>query len=500
MVDLASRANSLLEQLNWAVTALEKALVTPSEDCLGKLETNVDQLRCEWTSLLDDIAPFDRNKMRRVLGASKADCNAFIRSVVAFASLIQVVSRRIGDGVGLVWGRHLFGDRDFEIATFDPLDIELPDKAVKLLTPGICADVLGAVDELLMLVPARPYAHKTSIYRAISGICVAVGASVASEGLGFSLLDLTRVASILRVDETEVELMVGSRQLVSVPLWGGGRMYPDFQFDFANDQVLPSITVLLARTPESFKDWNLAIWLNKNHGMGVKWCQGQLEQRGLWTPNWAVASQSIFTGIERPSTHEVVKNTILHRVTRRGNTPFFFSTVQASSPGAAVAPAGRFDLPEASGQGSLYLSEDAVGAWAEALDREPVVTLGSIAHRERWELKPAQEHCIADLTNGGANIATWPFRADTQELAVFVSRQFSGLRVGLRVRSCSNAVVLFGKKGATLPAPAGVGLWASSKMPGLLDESLWVYLQERADVTAPFPTVLRRFPDDLRLS
>lgn len=500
MVDLAARANSLLDRLSFSVTALEDSLVRPSVDRLRVLETRVDALRHEWTSVLDDIAPFDNVEMRRVLNAPKEECNAFIRSVVAFASLIQVVSRKVGDGAGLVWGRHLFGDRDFEIATFEPLDIMLSDKAVRLLVPGICADVLGAVDELLTLAPARPYGHKDSVYRAIDGICAAVGASVKPAGLDFALLSASRVAAILRVDEIEIRRMAESRQVVSVPLWGGERMYPDFQFDFVTDQIWPTITELLAGTPESFKDWSLAIWLHKNHGRGVFLCKRLLSDRGLWTSDWSVPPTGAYAGVVNPPSHGVPQNVALHRVTKRGNTPFFFSTARTPAPGAATAPAGRFDLPDTSPQGSLYLAEDPVGAWAETLDREPVITLGSIAHRDRWELAPAQEHVVADLTSGATSIGTDPSRADTQALASSVAPRFSGLRAVVRSRASSIAVVLFGAKGATLPEPAGVGLWGSRKIPGLRDDSLWDYLEERAAFNASLPTVLRRFPDDLRLS
>ncbi len=492
MRPLPAQAQALSARVQAAVAALAEQLEAGDAPSLVVLEQRMQDLLKEYRALLAETGLGDRTGPPT--GVAKDDYNAFVRSVVALASMTALVAGKVGGSAGIAWGHHLFGEHDLGPVRHDALELALPERAVKRILVDQAGDLLGAFTELAELLPGRPHGRISAVERSLERICRALDCrGSVRRSLGFTLWDAASFASELGINEDEAVRRAEAREVVAVKSWTGQWQFPDYQT--VRGALRDEVALVCADADPGFKGWPLAIWLGGNLGQTPAYYEQLLGGRGLWRPHWGDAATGAFNGIIRPA--QAPPPTELWRNIKRGYGPFFFSSAKPSAPGAPAPPAGRFDLPAHTDRGSLYTAATPAGACAEVLDREPVVTLRHLLHRVLWRLAPNEQLKLADLSSAAALLAATTNRNDTQELAERLSATWQGMQVPLRTGGSDPGAVLFGPVGAVLPAAAGLGLWSAEPEPLIQSDHVWDYLDQREALTDGFPIVLRRFPEEI---
>lgn len=484
MRSLAQQADALLGVLDEATAVLHTHLLAPSVLTLASLEIALDGVLVEYRQFLEEL---------KTAGSPIEDHHEpFLRAMVAYSTIVQLLSPQIGSGAGFAWGRHTFSDDDFAFIGFDHLPPDLPLAAVQRILPDQVADLksaLGAVGASAGYLQGRMRDRISDAFAQICGELDCVETNW--ESLDMDLKDDAWVMRELAIDAKQLATMVADRTIISVPTWSGGRRFPSYQIELG--VIVHAVEYVCENTPPTFRDWPLAIWMARNLAATDEYFEEKLGSLGLWMPLWSGPATTQFKGIKKLKATTPLSP--LFRVCRRSLSPFYFSSVDAARPAAG----GRFDLAVSTGLGSLYTAETPFGAWSETLDRRPVVTLRELLSMRLWSLRALDQPDVADLTKvPGTNTNRRP---DTQALAEAVRVDgWLGLRVPLRSRPTEIGVVMFGKTGPNLPATAGIGLWEALPTEGIEAASLWEYMETRQDLENDFPIVLRRFPSEMALT
>jgi hypothetical protein len=493
--DIAAHADNLLRALERATSALADQLDAPTPESTDHLEDELQRLTEDYLSLFEEVAPTPTPPTPRPKVDDRYE--PFLRAMAAFATIVEVVGPRVGVPVGLTWGQHVFSASHFELFEFDRLPSKLPDEAVAFLYPHQAADFIIAVDQIHAL--SRTGRMKAQILGALERVRSALDAGEVDTSLDMEVEDASDLAVRLGVGLSDVSQMDRDRQVVSVTTWNGERKYPLFQTD--DQGLLPNVQAVLSHADTRLRDWPLAIFLARNIDQEPAFFEQLLKRRLLWKPDWTTRTGE-FSGVAKTIRNGQAPSTAvggpLWRVAQARKTPFWFSTVDTNGSAAG----GRYDLDASAGhgRGSLYMGETALDAWSETLDRHPTITLRDLLDRKLWTLSPRDDLDVIDLTSYGADLPASHFRRETQGLAEAAnSSQASGMRVTLRSNT-GVGVVLFGTRGATLPSPAGIGLWSAEPVAGMEDGSLWEYIKARHQQHPDFPVVLRRFPTETRMT
>ena len=488
MRTLAAQADDLLRALDDASVRLLDQVKSSDERSLIEFERALDALLVDYRTLLTEIAPPDPKT------AIRGEYEPFLRSMVAFATIVGLIAPRIGASVGIEWGQHVFSDSDFKHMGFDKLGVDLPHDAVLRILPDQAADLRNAVAETSRWATIANNRAKARITKTLEDLAVELNCPDALHAsLGMELEDANWVKKELNIDDATLESMTENREIISVPSWSGKRMYPTFQIHRA--AIIKTVVLVCRNAADSFKDWPLAIWMAKNHDAPVAFFEEKLGQIGLWKPLWTAPVSGQFRGIKIPFLPSVVIAGPLFRVSRNSNSPFYFSSASTTKPDDG----GRFDPHDTTHMGALYTAERPFGAWSETLDRQPVVSLRELVMRTMWTLTPKKPFDVAGLATHSVALASTMKRSDTQLLATdILNSGCAGLNVGLRSRQSELGVVVFGNAGPNLPATAGIGLWSATPGLGIEDPELWKYIEERERMDDTFPVVLRRFPTEMR--
>lgn len=487
---LADQADGLLRALRAATAALHDHLSMLTDATLADLEVQLDSLLREYGLLLREMEP--------TKSGSPVDkrYESFLRAMVTFATLIELIAPQLGEPTGRPWGSHVFADSHFRYIQFDKLPGQLPPDAVRLIFPDQCSDLKSAVETLERIsLLKRP---KAFIFAHLDQIALILGYDARSpHTLGINLMTAEWVRDQCGHSDTRpVKRMTRQRRIISVPTWTGERMYPEFQFE--RGKLLDSVQLVCREAHSSLTDWPLAVWMAMHKHQKVPYFEQRLGEIGLWMPSRLDGPSHQFQDLARAAATDAPfpLSGPLYRVSRSENSPFYFSSADAADPHAG----GRFDLAGKSGHGSLYTGETPVGAWSEVFDRLPVLTLHDLFERRLWELRPQGPLEVWNLEHHRPQLFSTRRRADTQEVAAMAFNQRrQGLRVRLRSVGGEMGAVLFGRAGATLPSAAGIGLWNAEPTHGIEDHGLWQYITQREENNSAFPVVLRRFPTELKL-
>lgn len=491
MRDLAEQSDGLLGALQESTSALREHTRSGTDLTLAQLEEKLDSLLQEYGVLLREIEPAKPGQ-----DVDHA-YEPFLRAMVAFATLIELLAPRLGGISGKAWGQHVFADSHFRYISFEKFPTGLPEEALPLIFPDQCSDLKSAVDEIARL--GRVTLLKSFIFRDLDEIGITLACPQRQpHTLGIELMDAEWARQQLGCrDRDEIEEMAAERQIISVPTWTGELMYPKFQFQ--GSRLTDSVTMVCADAHPSFCGWPLAIWLATHQNEDLTYLSSKLGRIGLWMPNRTAPPTHEFRELERAAASKTPSFPLsgpAYRVCRIDNSPFYFSSADARDPHAG----GRFDLDSASGMGSLYAGDSPLGAWAEVFGRLPVLTLHDLFGRRLWELYPRSSLDILDITDYTATIFSTVNRANTQEVAAMALKHGNkGLRVLLRASGKSMGVVLFGRAGAKLPSAAGIGLWDANPLRGIEDPGLWKYISNREHLFPEFPVVFRRFPTEVSM-
>ena len=488
MLTLAAQADNLLRALDESTKAISVQLDGGDERSLENLERALDRLLVGYRQMILDIKPSP---------GSAVDLNyePFIRCVVSFATIVQLVGPKVGESVGIDWGLHVFSDQDFELIGFDQIKTRLPEAAIRRILPDQVSDLKSAVTQVARKPMIRPDLLKARIFDQLDSICAALMCPPAMhESLDMTLLTAQDAMKQLRIlDPTELATLIEERKIISVPTWTGERQFPSYQF--GRTGIVESVRDVCENAAESFKDWPLAIWMARNWQRPENYFATTLGNIGLWKPSWNQPLTGEFSGLQNPDKVDIVGP--VYRVARNVLSPFYFSGASVSNP----QEGGRFDLDKDEAKGSLYTALAVIGAWAETFEREPVLTLRDVLVRRVWTLTPKRPITVADLEPLSAKLAATNNRADTQDVAITLEAAGEvGIRVSLRSRGGEIGVVFFGPFGPNLPSSAEMGIWSSSPGDGIESDDLWTYIVDREKYHADFPVVLRRFPTEMNLT
>lgn len=509
MIKIEDYAGRITQDVYSTVAALSSFIRSDDSGLsrLANLEMWVDKVRStheEW--LTSVVASLDDPQSSTEVGFN----GRVYRCVSALNTLLMATASTARIRLGFGWGEHLISDSD-------PINVpaadltHLPESAMPVLLASLVEEVMDSLIEVQQFFPgSRDYT--SGLDASLTQICESFkitrvdryGAEDARVDVVGSLIDCKRAAKELDITEDEVLLMAAERRILSVPTWAGEVRFPRFQFIDAQEQpaarIRPQVDFILRRSPTTFRGWPLAIFAKQMQTATVETVESELNIRGLLTSNVELSSGTdrFDTYVRRVRSCPVGKGEILYRVAQKDLTPFFFSRWPSQGPGR-LAPseaisAGRFDLDGNSHQGTMYLARCSKGAWAETLDRLPVVTLNSLTNRVIWELSPQSELSLADLSNASADMVASVNRRDTGKLATLLAPLFHGIEYVLKSGVNERGVAIFGKAGAHPPTVAHNVVWGVNAVrSGFSDDSLWEYLSARPK---HLPVVLRIFPEE----
>lgn len=468
---------------------------------LGVLEDRLDTLLLTYYSIRDFLSK-DGERILPARRPGAAEYAPAFRAMVAFASIFALVNPRLTELLGRDWGRHVFSERDFKLIGFDTLAYDLPAYAVKGILPAQVDELRTAMTDIASKFVSLPYTDRGSASDSLNTIAKVVGAELTVKPIDMPLLTAEEAADQLKIKTKKretIEKRAKARELISVQLWTGEERYPQFQFDAAKG-LHDAVRVVCTKADPRFRGWALALWMIDKTTKPESYFERVLGARGLWTPHWSEAPDDEFS-VNEPgvrTTKLQSRTRPYYRVSRNDLSPFFFSTAPVVKAGSAPPPAGRFDLSDTGDHGSIYIADTGEGAWAEVLDRQPLVTLRDLLRRTMWQLQPS-DHVdkIADTSSFAVSVAASPNRGNTQAMArVFYEGDRRGMKVTLR-GSSSVGWVLFGLKGARLPVVAGIGPWDATPTTGLADPDLWKYLKSRDSQSTDMRVRLARFPGEV---
>ncbi|MDR1293608.1 MAG: hypothetical protein LBK59_01415 [Bifidobacteriaceae bacterium] len=334
-----------------------------------------------------------------------------------------------------------------------------------------------------------------------------------------SVLVTSDVAAALGVGLGDVAAMADRREVVSVTTWAGEMVYPEFQFH--GGTVCPIVARVLrdiaakpcaatGMRPDRWvglHGWSLALFLDhvlRGHRHGVELdhagtIEELLRSTTLWRPQLAAARTGTLDGINGSKRTTIAAGRTMHRVTRVGWNPCYFSAYTRDPvSGEIPLETGRLDLPASSGEGTWYLGDRETGVWREVLDQYPVVTLEEILTKQRVELAPkVRVGGIVDVTGGGARLTAVHRRATTLHVArrLRIDDNAAGVKYSLSKERRANGFALFGTAGEQDLRATDHGEWDQKgrAIPALQDPHLWTVLKWRED-NDPLPIVLKRFP------
>lgn len=502
-------AQRILFVVAGVLRGLKGQLKSQSDDGLIELDRLLQELLGYFKWVVADAAAEDP-----VLHVS--DSNRVVRIIVTYFSLHKIVTAVVKTSTGSCWGAHVVSPNDFEQIAFDDFDVPRSVTARARLLEDQSADLIEATSDLGELVPGPvSIAYIAAIRRVVEDLChhfgTRVGQPLSASEYPFELYAKERACSELGISETELENRRKTRAVLSVPTWLGDIRYPGFQF--SRGDVKPVIKHIISNVDRRLSDWPLTIFMFTHRDEHENFFVKVLQDRGLWRPAWTQQPTREFKGLAAKNFGTRRSRLTLYRVANERYSPFYFSScVSVRDAGSLGAPltevgapletdvGGRFDLDHETGRGTVYLAESPSGAWAEVLDREPVVTLRSLLGRYEWTLVRKNGISLGDVTERGAQIAT-ANRADTQALAGRISADgHEGVRYILRARGNEIGVALFGTAGANLPGSVGLGAWSSRRKPGIEAKGLWDYLSDREKRDVSYPVLLRRFPDEIAVA
>lgn len=465
------------------------------------IEVAVDASLRSVREILAEIAPrsesYPRGRWRG--GIDRGGYEPLLRCIVAYATLLDLVSQVVGRETGLAWGQHLFCDADFHLVDFDPIPFPVPEAGIPLIAADVCADLAQAFEDMSSKAVGDLDAQLVALTGALTDISEWLGCTSAHvarivAGSTMSLLGPAGAAAALGVPLSDLDTLAKERKVLRVPLWSGEFGYPEFQFDRSSSSVKPNVTAVLSNTSFDVADWRLSLWLFHHQKREFAWFEGHLRFMGLWKPAWSEPDSGRLDGIGVPPRRTQI-SCELKRVASREWSPFFFAS--APTPPRALSKAsGRFDLFDSTKEGSMYTAMDGVGACREVFDRELIVTLRDVLNKRMWSLKPQAPLHVIDLTAESVELAGSDNRISTQAVAMRLRAGVAGIMAGLKTKSDSHGVVLFGRAGPTLPGATGLGRWRVKQTNLCIDPDFWIYLNERSQ-RAGSSIMLRRFPEDL---
>lgn len=503
---IVSHCTSACHHLVGALTALSVQIEKrpsrkPSARSIVPIEKAVDASLRSVREILAYIAPrsesHPRGKWRR--GVDRSAYEPFLRCIVAYATLLDLVSQVIGQGIRLAWGQHLFCDADFHLVEFDSIPFPVPKAGVPLIAADVAADLAQAFEDMSRRAVGEIDVQLAELTRTLTVTCEWLGCTPEQvarvvAGTSMSLMSPASTAAALSVGISALDALAKDRKLLRVPLWTGEFGYPEFQIDRSTSSVRPTVTSVLFNTSINAADWRLSLWLYHHEKRAHTWFELRLRQMGLWKPAWSEDDPGTLDEIGVPPKFGQVSGE-LKRVVSREWSPFYFASVPAP-PRAMSKASGRFDLFDTTGEGSMYTAMDGVGACREVFERELVVTLRDVLNRRMWSLQPQVAIEVVDLTSESVELAASDNRISTQSVAMRLRAGAAGLKAGLKTKTDSHGVVLFGLAGSTLPGATGLGRWRVKQTDLCLDADFWTYLHDRSE-RAGSSVMLRRFPEEL---
>ncbi len=476
-----------------------------TSDDLAVIETALDPLQRSFREVFDEYAP-DGSWAAETPGP---ELEPVLHAWVATVSFLDVVARLVQMEMEISWGSHLFGHRNVNLVDFDRLQGAPNSRQLAILLPEASADLLDAFREVAQGI-AHPGAPSISDVKShLEVVCEQFADGLEwRESFGFRLLRADEMAEILDTGRESLEAMMSARRVLYVHSWSGETMFPDFQL--TREGIHGLVGHVLENCHGRLTGWPLALWLadQVENERSEGFVEATLGERGLWKPYWTEAETGSFDDLSNPEASGSLPGPFF-RVAAAERTPFYFAAhSDHADPGADTgssedgretespkAPSGRFDLPIATGNGSLYLAEEAVGACHEVLDREIVLTLSDVLRRTMWTLTPVDPiRDVADLRSYSTRLSATRNRRDTRAIAGRLAARFNGLRAVLRTAADQVGVVLFGLAGPSYPSAAGLGIWEVEASPLAERDELWEYIERRGSQQAAFPVILRRFP------
>jgi hypothetical protein len=493
---------------------------------LGELGRRLDQLIRRYR--LEILEPWRRLTASAEYSAS--DRHSFIsvfRLMGALDTVVHLTLRTVDPAVTLVRPATL---TDEELPALQvrciPCD-RLPDAACRRLFSEQCVDLLSAVRATVIFTRRGPLQQSriAAAVRAANdnglGRWPLPGAGVVDPIMEIeeTLADEAYVAQLLYHDSSQLRQEDVRRltRIVAVKDWNGALRYPKFQFyrDGLQPQVATGLGGLLrakggAKDPP-FSGWPLAIWLYINTQLkvsGPNFFADALDPIGLWHQS-PRADQVALESIEGAQEDHCLPTASLepgeyYRVSGVNyDSPYYYSRFDGDHP-------GRYDPAGSPDKGALYFGKDAIGCWAEVLDRQPVVTLGYLATRCLFKLtvsenagalSPMPE--VMDLWLQHSRFLA-ALRDESQAVAKIAMNGLHGVKYALRAMPGSVGFALFGVSvDGIRPEPQYrdiPGVWTFERIKSWYEcEHLWRYLDlARSGRVARFPVILRRLPDDPR--
>ena len=174
----------------------------------------------------------------------------------------------------------------------------------------------------------------------------------------------------------------------------------------------------------------------------------------------------------------------MFRITAYENGPYYFSNVDH-----------RFDLPVASGHGTCYFSLSEVGAFAEVLNKRPVLDAEHVFRLSLWEVdaRTAPIGPVLDVSNHETQtrlkwnhrMATTMHRDVTKTFAMAVfDAGFKAIKFWLTETGHETGVALFGRSGRAAPEHHGHPTMYASRSELASCLLFWPWLEERLEERA----------------
>lgn len=471
---------------------------------------------------------------------------AYIRLTVTFVMLCELLDPLVDRGASTI--RHLINPLDFVDVGVIPLD-GVPKIAAPRILPDTLLEVSEAAAALYALAGARSPLTPTRLHRLCDKLGRSVDAVLSAAHLppllpatfrpstdpGWKLLDSEKAASSVNlwaenVTPLDIERLVEVGHVVAVPNWGGGKAYPQWQFQ--DEASFAYVGKVVPSTHPDSRGWPLAILLRSHlcadpgpvDPDSLSRRTGEyLREMGQWVPDWSwtLDGPSPAPIPQKGPPFLLGEGEKLYRVVDKGMGPMFYATYPVPTVPQGkdtIAGGGRFDLPVTTGKGTMYLASSPKACWKQVLDRLSVVTLSDLMNRCQWTLTPvdtdqypAKPYQLLDIrrsdqaskfNNQDKN------RHRTQAFATQVAKVWPGIVYNLQnvpSEDYGYAVALFGKRENSLaePTPAALGLpgivFDSEAADSLECDQMWEVVDARRE-EHPELVVLRLFPDNLVFS
>ena len=303
---------------------------------------------------------------------------------------------------------------------------------------------------------------------------------------------------LIGLTESELQELVDAENVLVVRSWTGEQLFPLSQI--VSGSVPPQIGELLSLLdPDAIPPWHLAFLLRSGFDdrqtvaqalvndmpAVVSWLQTSRAIRGYRgdpaRPPSIPTEALIRFELTVPA--EIEPKSTLFRITAYENGPYFFSNRDH-----------RFDLPADSGHGTCYFSLSETGAFAEVLNKRPVLDAEHIFRLSLWEADAATSISpVLDVSDPETQtrlkwnhrLTTTMHRDVTKSFAATVfDVGFMAIQFLLTETGHEAGVALFGRSGRAAPQHLGHPSLYAARSELASRPLFWPWLADRLDERA----------------